>query len=81
MDKPTTRLSQSAGPVPKIRAGINGNYYAYCTKPEPLQELCRHIGKSPRAVYWNQRYGCYAVRVRLKAHQVAIKEIKRKDSL
>lgn len=81
MDRAITRLSQSARPTPTIRAGLNGNYYAYCTKPEPLQELCRRIGKSPGAVYWNRRHRCYAVRMRLKDHQVAIKEIKLSNTL
>lgn len=70
-----TRLYLSLGDKLKIRAGLNGNYYAVGRDPQPLRELCRKIGKAPGSVYWNKRHSCWAVRIRLKAHQAKLKEI------
>jgi hypothetical protein len=52
--------------IPTLKIGLGGNYYVVCDWKEKLIELCNTISKSPNSVYFNKKYGCWAIRVKNK---------------
>ncbi len=55
--------------------GITGNLYIWCKHKSILEALCKGIGKSPKSVYWNNKYATNVVRIKRKDHKQAAKMI------
>lgn len=49
---------------PSLKIGMGGNYYVICTQEQPLHKVCEAIGKSTKSIYYNERYRCFAIRVK-----------------
>lgn len=64
----------------KITYGITGNYYATSYKRTDLVELCWILNKSDKSIYYNKKYGTYAISVKDKKQKKILKEMKCKTS-
>jgi len=62
-----------------IRAGINGNVYAFALKRKLVEEAAQKIGKSVASVYYNYRFQVWAIRCRSDKHKRLLLELKRKE--
>lgn len=55
---------------PTLYTGIAGNKYVVCLVASALYPVCDYIGKSRESIYFNSRYGCFAIRLKNKTHKV-----------
>lgn len=56
-----------------IRYGVTGNYYAFSIDKKRIEEVCRAINKAESSIYWNEKYKCWAIRIKDKAMKEELK--------
>jgi len=61
--------------TPTLKVGLGGNYYVLCDDSEQLVGICYSIDKSINSIYFNKKYGCYAIRVKNKKQKETLKLI------
>jgi len=60
----------------RIRQGLGGNVYAFSRDKGLVAGAARAIGKAVGAVYFNRRFGLWAIRCRSKAHRLKLLRLK-----
>lgn len=55
----------------RIAQGIGGNFYAYSTDKFSVMWFCVKIGKSENSIYYNEKFKCWAVRMKSAKHKRA----------
>jgi hypothetical protein len=63
--------------IPHIKAGLNGNWYVFCTQRMKISAICYCIEKSLESIYYSPRHQCYAIRIRSKRHIAKLKQVLR----
>lgn len=63
----------------EIKHGITGNLYAYSKNKKEVRWACLLIGKSTNSIYYNKKYGTYAIRVKRKDHKRMLQQIAKNE--
>lgn len=59
----------------KIKTGITGNLYCFSVSKSDIEDVCKQIGKSINSVYWNNKHGVWAIRVKRPETKKIIKRL------
>lgn len=66
-----SRISLIATTEATMRIGLNGNYYVFSVRREPVAEVAVAIGRSAGSVYWSH-LGVWALRVKRRADKAKL---------
>jgi len=61
--------------TPTLKIGLGGNYYVICDIKEELIPICESIDKSTNSIYFNNKYECWAIRIKSKTMKEKLGEI------
>ena len=68
-------LMSSVFKTPTLKIGLGGNHYVICDTKEKLISICKSIDKSVNSIYYNDKYECWAIRIKSKAMKVKLNEV------
>ena len=59
-----------------IRAGMNGNWYAFSIHKMFVHYACNYIEKSQKSIYWSKEHQCWTIRVCLRGQKELLRKLK-----